>query len=115
MAVGNEPSWPCTTALSLVTSRDTTSATVSVAGELDLCCVDEFTDELATVLGEGFREVQLDLEHLAFCDASGLRAMLAADRWLRSGGGRLTITGASPIMRRLLEIVGMTYLLGDHA
>lgn len=113
MTAGNEPSWLPATVLSLLTYRDTTRATVRVAGELDLCCVDEFSDELAAVLSDGYRSIELDLENLAFCDASGLRAIFQADRWLRSDGGRLSITGASPILRRLLEIVGMSDLLGN--
>jgi anti-sigma B factor antagonist len=53
----------------------------------------------------------LDVQHLAFCDSSGLGALLRAHRTLREAGGACVVAGARGSVRRLLLLTHMERVL----
>jgi anti-anti-sigma factor len=53
----------------------------------------------------------MDLSRVGFTDCAGLSVMVWAYRCLAEFGQALVITGAQPIVRRLLHVTGLdTYL-----
>ena len=50
------------------------------------------------------QHVRLDLTQLTFVDAAGLRALVQARMLVHGRGGQLTLHGARPLLRRMLEI-----------
>ncbi|WP_432834257.1 STAS domain-containing protein [Dactylosporangium sp. CA-092794] len=81
------------------------TVTITVSGELDMTSA----PELITVLREaihshGPSRVELDLTAVTFMDSTGLQVLVAANTDV---GGGLHITGASPPVRRLLQITGV--------
>lgn len=57
----------------------------------------------------------LDLAALEFCDASGLRALVATRRAAVRSGGALVVLGARPYLRWLLALVGLGDVLAPIA
>ncbi|MFF8835766.1 STAS domain-containing protein [Streptomyces sp. NPDC015130] len=85
---------------------------VSVHGELDI----ESATRLRTALMEALETCEdgggltLDLSEVAFCDSTGLNALLRARLRAHSEHRSLTITAASPQVARLLEMTGAARL-----
>ena len=81
---------------------------IRLEGEIDLAARPALDDALQTVLGvDGVGEVALDLQAVTFADSSAVAWLLAADRRIRTGGGRMTIVACSATVRGLLRITGL--------
>jgi len=73
--------------------------------ELDLATVAPFVDRLSEV---GPNEnVIIDLRHLEFCDATGLKALLDATHRIEALGSCVTLSHPPPNFERLLSICGL--------
>jgi ABC-type transporter Mla MlaB component len=81
----------------LVAARIDDGQTLRLAGELDFACADALASVLDAHLDEPMR---LELAELRYVDVAGMRAMRGRT------GRRLTITGASAPVRRMLELLG---------
>lgn len=78
---------------------------VAVAGELDLASAPELARMLYPLQRPG-AVVTLDLQHLAFMDLAGVRALLDARRVASAAGSSLHILGAGEGATRVLELTG---------
>jgi anti-anti-sigma factor len=79
-------------------------------GEVDCLSSPYLRGILDASIDGGHADVVLDLTALEFMDASGLRVIAnAADR-LEMLGGTLAIRSPSELVRRMLDITGMTEL-----
>ncbi|GAA0229818.1 hypothetical protein GCM10009527_027850 [Actinomadura nitritigenes] len=108
-----------TIAMNMTTGRPTPSAQlrttvrsgpprrVVLAGELDILTAGRLEDLLTEIAEAGSPRVEIDARDLTFCDATGLQALVAADEIAVRRGGGLTLTGASPLLRRILRITGL--------
>src|SRR5207249_7933932 len=81
---------------------------VTVTGDVDIATAPQLAEYLV-----GFTDgpVTVDLSQVSFLDSSGMHALLAAHRQLERRDSRLTIRGATPIARRVLQISGLDQLL----
>jgi anti-anti-sigma factor len=80
---------------------------VEVFGELDLATAPQLCAHLDDARRARVRRCVLDLTGVAFCDSTGLRALLGASQELRVAGGRLAIACVpGGAVARLFEIVG---------
>jgi anti-anti-sigma factor len=95
----------------LTVQVDLVTATIAVIGELDRERVHLLVDATATLASTLHRSWVLDASGISFCDAGGLRAVIAAAETARHRGGKLTVTGATRSLRRLLAIVGLANLV----
>jgi anti-sigma B factor antagonist len=84
-----------------------------VAGELDITVAALMSDALDRVRAVPGRPLTVDLSQLRFLDVSGLRLLIAAGERLRGTGGGLMVRGATGIVRRIFEVMGVTPLLAD--
>lgn len=94
----------------LATPAPDGTVTVTASGELDMTTA----PDLIQVLREAIRRhgpsrVDLDLTGVTFMDSTGLQVLVAANTDV---GGGLRITGASPAVRRLLQITGVLESFG---
>ena len=97
------------TGLSLTaTQLDGQGHLVTVAGDVDIATAPQLAEYLVTFT-DG--TVTVDLSQVAFLDSSGMNALLAAHRHLERRESRLTIRGATPIVRRVLQISGLDQVL----
>jgi anti-sigma B factor antagonist len=82
-----------------------------VAGELDIATAADFGIELARLIDDRGPDVLIDTSDLAFCDARGLAAIVAADNRARRRGGAVTLTGVRPQLARILRVAHLERLV----
>jgi anti-sigma B factor antagonist len=80
-------------------------ARVHVRGELDLATAPRLHAQLETLLGDGYRELDLDLEEVDFCDVAGLNMLLRTHAEAVRAGGRLVVRGSCPPLRLMLRVL----------
>lgn len=80
---------------------------VTVEGELDVATSPLLRRRLDAVVEAGGRDVRVDLTAVGFMDSSGLGALMAVHHRLRECDGRISITGAAPPVRKILEITAL--------
>jgi len=79
----------------------------SICGECDLSNADEIE---AWLISFGPGPLDVDLAGVTFLDSSGLYALMRVTRKNPS----LRVVNPSPIVRRVLEVTGTTYLIDDR-
>lgn len=87
-------------------------AIVEVHGELDLHTVRHVERAVEQAVEQGCTTVAVELGGVPFVDCAALGALIAAEQSVRAAGAELVVAGASPQVRRLLELTGTTWLLG---
>lgn len=86
--------------------------TVAVGGEIDLDTSAELQRALVDACGSGEPEVHVDLSGVAFLDSSGLNALLAGSKEAQQREVRYRVVRPQPQVRKVIDMVGLTELLG---
>jgi len=86
-------------------------ATLTLVGELDLVTTPRLSKYLSTLAQTGQGLIVIDLRQLTFLDSIGVRALVAADSFVRRDGWSLAIVKGPPQVQRVLEICGLTEVL----
>ncbi len=77
-------------------------------GELDACGEARLRWAICAVVSDHPRPIlEMDLSALTFADCAGLSVMVWAHKRLAEQGHELVITGARPLIRRLLRLTGL--------
>ncbi len=84
---------------------------VLLGGELDLATVDFVRQELEALRSAGWQQLVLDLSEVSFMDLAGVRLLLSAFEQSDRAGSLFRVRGASPQVRRILELTGNTHIL----
>jgi anti-sigma B factor antagonist len=92
--------------LELFEAHDVGRVRVRLRGELDLATAPLVAGRLRDLAARG-EPVLLDLDGLAFMDASGIRLVLTAARAAEHDGWAFAVTPGSDAVRRLFEVVGL--------
>lgn len=79
---------------------------LAISGELDIATTSGLRDRIAAVLGDKTMPLIIDLSGVSFCDASGLRVLVAVRRRANACGRAVALAGPRPNVRRLLRITG---------
>jgi anti-sigma B factor antagonist len=83
-----------------------------VAGELDVATAPLLEEVLSARRPAPDGRVIVDVSDLTFMDAAGLKVLIRAhNRIVAAGAGGVKVRGAAGIVRRLIEITGLTFLL----
>jgi anti-anti-sigma factor len=82
-------------------------ATAVIRGELDAATADAAREYVANVIARSSGTVEVDLTGLSFCDARGLRALVAMASCARSHDRRLKLTGTRPGIVKIMRITGV--------
>jgi anti-sigma B factor antagonist len=85
---------------------------LGLVGELDssnVCGLRQALAELPTS-----KRVILDLSELSFVDSIGLGAIIGCAKKLRQVGGEMTLAGASPPIRKVLNMTGIDRISQVH-
>jgi anti-anti-sigma factor len=94
--------------------QDPPGVRVVLAGELDAATAPQLRIALEELATSAAGVVRLELTDVPFCDLSGLRVMLDADRALRSSGGHLTVADPCPSLCVLITALDVgSSLLAD--
>ena len=81
-------------------------------GELDMAAAEGFKKTIVSgLLRSGCRTLWLDMQDVTFIDSSGLGVILGRYRELAPLSGSIRVTGADPLVYRLLVASGMQNIL----
>lgn len=97
-----------------VVHRDSASAVVEIAGEIDVRTVGELRTNLLTLADGGLAHIVADFGGVRFCDAAGLGALVAVNNRLTENGGTLRLIGVRPAQRRILQITRLDRLFQPY-
>ena len=87
-------------------SRTPTGTRFEISGEVDLLNSDTLREQLSAVELGDTDAVDLDLRHLTFCDSEGTRVLIRFLRRAQLHGHPATIHGATPLLRKVLVLLG---------
>lgn len=81
---------------------------VTASGEIDLYTAPRLQGELAAVLAGGSPvQVLVDMSGVEFCDSTGMNVLLAAMKRAHEHGGKLSLAGPQPAVRKILQVTGL--------
>ncbi len=75
-----------------------------LAEKLDTNNAPDLKAQLVVISGEGEKNIVLDLSRCKYCDSSGLRAVLVANRLCEEAIGACIITGLQPDVETIFRI-----------
>lgn len=89
-------------------------AAVRLAGHLDLDSARELRRCVGETVGDGARNVVIDLAGVTFVDSSGLGALVGGLKCARQAGGELRIAAAGEQVRMVLELTKLVRVLWPY-
>ena len=90
------------------------SYVISLAGEVDLYTAPEFKQQLLDVIGNGAREVVVDLSDTTFIDSTTLGVRVGGVKRLRPNGGQLSLGCSDRNITKIFEITGLDRVFTIH-
>jgi anti-anti-sigma factor len=90
-----------------IATPDSTTAVVTIRGELDLGNVDRLAAAAAPVLERKLSRLVVEVGSLRFADSSAIALWL---RWA-SAVGEMELRNASPLLKRVVSTMGLTETL----
>ena len=79
---------------------------VKISGELNSEVIEEFNSQISPAFDGAGRGVVIDCCELKFISSAGLRSILQLNKKAKADGGSVTLTGVSPDIRQVLDLVG---------
>ena len=93
-------------------SDDTT--VIALSGEVDLYTAPEFKQQLLETIGQGTKEVVVDLSDTTFIDSTTLGVLVGGVKRLRPNGGRLSLVCTDRNIAKIFEITGLDKVFPIH-
>ena len=90
-------------------------AVLRAFGEVDLATAEAWRAALATLIETGDTLLRVDLRHVSYIGAGGIRALVAAHDEAARHGATLIVTAASPLFIHLCELLDLHQLLDPNA
>jgi anti-anti-sigma factor len=84
---------------------------IQVNGRLDGNSANQLSEELASDIREGWRQIELDLADLVYLSSAGLRILLKYAKTMKELRGSFVVTRISDFARQVLEVAGIFELL----
>lgn len=100
-----------TTHLAIVTEHDGQRSVLRLQGELDASNRDHLRSAISSALENHPPLLLVELSGLGFMDCAGLSVLVWAHKRLAGCGHQLVITGAEPVVQRLLHLTGLDMYL----
>ena len=88
--------------------RGDRSATVHLAGELDLSVADELRDLLDGLIGAGRARIDIDLSETRFVDSRAIGVLIGAQKRAQVVGGRILVRKPQSTVRKAFDILGLS-------
>src|SRR5918911_4025645 len=80
---------------------------ISLSGEVDLYTAPEVKQQLLEVIGQGGKDVVVDLSDTTFIDSTTLGVLVGGVKRLRPTGGQLTLVCSDRNITKIFEITGL--------
>lgn len=87
---------------------------ITVSGRIDSSNAGDFDNALKDLLGNNRKHLVIDLSSLEYMSSAGLRAMVAALKGARAGGGDVIIAQPNERMVDTLKLVGFQSLFKQY-
>ena len=88
---------------------------LTLAGEFDLSARDELTEAVLTMVADRTAgEVCLEISGVTFIDSEALAAIILGMNAARESGKPFQVDGARGVVRRVLDIAGLTDLIDSN-
>lgn len=101
--------------ISIDSVGDARRRTIVVTGELDISTLPDFRAALSEVQRQQVQRVEVDLSRTTFLDSTCIGALVSADQALRAEGGWLRVVGSQGMVKRALDLTGVSGLLSAAA
>lgn len=95
---------PSSRSLRVIRRRIPGATVLTLVGSLDFESSAVLTQEVKDLIGEGERNVGLDLSAVAFLSSSGVAALVRVKRLLEDRHGRLVLFGPSEEVRMVFQL-----------
>jgi anti-sigma B factor antagonist len=86
-------------------SDGVTVVSIAEPTEIDAATADSFKEAVAAAIDDA-RKVVLDISAVEFFDSAGMGALLGIQKRVAQAEGRLVLTGQSPAVREVFQMVG---------
>ena len=80
---------------------------VSLTGEVDLYTAPDFKQKLLELIGNGAKDVVVDLSETTFIDSTTLGVLVGGVKRLRPNGGQLSLVCSDRNITKIFEITGL--------
>ncbi|HLM32847.1 MAG TPA: STAS domain-containing protein [Gaiellaceae bacterium] len=80
---------------------------IALSGEIDLYTAPEFKQQLLETIGQGAKEVIVDLSETTFIDSTALGVLVGGVKRLRPNGGQLSLVCDDRNITKIFEITGL--------
>ncbi len=87
---------------------------IALSGEVDLYTAPEFKQQLLEVIGQGGKEVVVDLSDTTFIDSTTLGVLVGGVKRLRPKGGTLALVCTDQNITKIFEITGLDRVFPIH-
>jgi anti-anti-sigma factor len=87
---------------------------LTIDGELDMNTAPALLDAAGELIDAGRSRLVLDLGGVGFCDSAGLGVFARLKRRVDEVGGELALARPALMVRRVLELTGLTELIGVY-
>jgi len=87
---------------------------ISLAGEVDLYTAPEFKQQLLEVIGQGAKNVIVDLTDTTFIDSTTLGVLVGGIKRLRTNDGQLSLVCSDRNIAKIFEITGLDRVFTIH-
>jgi anti-sigma B factor antagonist len=96
-------------------SPETKAAVVAMPDEIDIANAGRLAADLDSACRSDADIVIADMTQTTFCDASGVRMLVLAQRRAAECGAELLVAVSSPRVRRVLTLLGLDQIVPLHA
>lgn len=86
-----------------------------LSGEIDLAVADNLRSSMEEKLDENpeVKHIVVNLSGVSYIDSSGLGVLLGRYRRLHREGGGMSVVGASPTVRKIIEMSGLLRIMKE--
>lgn len=93
--------------LTITTDASPERYVIGVSGEVDISNASKLRDAINLALEQPTDEVQLDFEHVAYIDSTGVGVLVGAAHHADEHGKRFAVVNAQPGVMRVAQLLGV--------
>lgn len=93
--------------LTITTDASPERYVIGVSGEVDISNASKLRDAINLALEQPTDEVQLDFEHVAYIDSTGVGVLVGAAHHADEHGKRFAVVKAQPGVMRVAQLLGV--------
>ena len=86
---------------------DTQRWEILVGSDMDLYTVPALKEEIMSSIAETKADIYLDATNMGYIDSTGLGVLVSALNRVKEYGGKITIKGLKPHIRRIFHLTGL--------